>query len=164
MITALEAYTKAQKTVGNQFMIIGVVLLLLALLAHFVMTQTTFMNGFKIGSLICGLIILAGGLGYYKFSDTTHQKAIILKESSEAEFLITEENRMQKVAKDYPIYQAVFATFIIIGLVLIFLIKSSFWSGVGISIVILFIGVMVSEYFSKESIDEYLKFLTQNNF
>ncbi|MFK7948747.1 MAG: hypothetical protein AB8G11_14235 [Saprospiraceae bacterium] len=161
MIEVLELYTKAQKTVGSQFIIIGVCLLIIAGITWFGLPTTEFHNGLKVSSLTCGLLISIGGLVYFNFSQTTHDKIVKIHQESETKFIQTEQIRMTKVLKDYPIYQIVFATFIVIALLLIFVVNQPFWIGVACPIIGLFVGVLIVEYISKTSIDNYFLFLSK---
>lgn len=159
MIEALENYTIAQKAVGTRFILIGIILLIIAGVVWFGLETTDFHNGLKIGSLVCGIMILIGGISYFNFSQTTHEKIVKIHQGSESEFIQTEKERMAKVAKDYPIYQMVFLGFIVASLIVIFVINQPFWSGVACAVILQFVSVLIVEYISKSSIDLYNDFL-----
>ena len=118
----LELYISAQKNVAIQFIIIGAGLLILSAVLHFA-GKSDLSNGFKIGALVCGVLILAGGIAYRNTEDkllksqTSHQ-------NSEAEFQQAETERMKQVVKDYPIYQLAFCAFIIVSLLVIWLVRN----------------------------------------
>lgn len=156
LLEAFETYTTAQKTVGLHFILIGVCLFLIAIGSHFLLSNELG-NGLKIGALITGLMILAGGIGYRSFSENLFQKNANIHQQDPVQFKKVEVVRMEKVAQDYSRYQMVFGGFIIAALLVIFLVGKPFWTGVSYTVIILFIGVLISEYWSKFSIYAYLQ-------
>jgi glucan phosphoethanolaminetransferase (alkaline phosphatase superfamily) len=163
ILKSLESYTLAQKMVGTSFMIIGVILLLVAISLHIFTNQTTLSNGLKIGSLICGILILVGGFGYKNFSSKTQLKQIEVYKKSKKNFFEQEQVRMEKVEKDYPIYQIFFGAFIVFAVVIVLLTKRPFWHGIAFSVMILFTSVMIIEAFSHKSITDYAKKIIRNS-
>lgn len=155
ILKSLETYTVAQKMVGINFIITGIGLLIISAMCQFILSNSELTNGLKIGTLVCGIFILIGGVGYKNFSAKTEAKQIEIYNQSKTEFIDQENIRMEKVVKDYPIYQVAFGTFIILSILLVWLTNKPFWHGIAFSIMILFTAVMVIEAFSHKSITDY---------
>ena len=152
-----EIYIEAQKNVAIQFILIGVVLIVTALLLH-LWGKGELSAGLRIGALVCGCLILVGGIVYRNteanlLKSTTDQK-------SPAEFKQQETERMEKVVRDYPVYQFVFGGFIILSLLIVCFVKAPFWHGVAFSVISLFVLVMIAEAYSHQSIKTYFENLT----
>ncbi len=152
IIQGLEAYTSAQKAVGASFIFLGVFLLLLAGLVWFFAPAGQLTNGLKMGFLISGLLIGMGGFSYLNFSADVLHNGSQLYEKGKTEFVKSENERMQKVEKGYPVYQMVFAIFITLALAVIFFVNRPFWSGISFAVIILFTGIMIVEAYSHKSI------------
>ena len=153
-----EAYISAQKNVAIQFVAIGVGLILLALLLHY-FGKSSLSNGLKTGSLICGFFILVGGIAYNITENKLCQTQTILYQKSKVEFQEVETERMQKVVKGYPIYQIVGVGFIILSLMVILFVKQPFWNGVAFAVIIYWVGFLLVEAYSHQSIKVYFDFL-----
>lgn len=158
LLAHLETYINAQKSVGTQFILIGVLLLAMAVWPHF-SDVNPLTSGLKTGSLICGLLILIGGFGYRYTETTLLKKQTELFQRNQTEFMQVETERMAKVKKDYPVYQIVFGGFIILSLLLIWFVKNTYWHGIAFAILILMVGVMIVEAFSQRSINLYYESL-----
>lgn len=158
LLAHFETYINAQKSVGNQFILIGGLLLIVAAWSHF-SDVSTLTSGLKAGSLICGLLILIGGFGYRSTETTLLKKQTELFHQNQIEFKQVETERMAKVKKDYPIYQIVFGGFIILSVLMIWFVKNTYWHGVAFAILILMVGVMIVEAFSQRSINQYYESL-----
>lgn len=158
-LESLAMYTASQKTVAYGFIACGVVLLASALLVLLLNSAASpLWQGFKIGALIFGLLILAGGVGYLKFSGDTETKVASQYQVNAEQTLAEESTRMNKVVSDFPTYQMVFAVIVLIALALIVFAKP-FWSGVAFPVALLFILVLLIEAYSKTSIDEHTQFV-----
>lgn len=155
ILKSLETYTIAQKMVGISFVIVGLGLGSISAICHYMLTDTEVSNGLKIGSLICGIFILVGGFGYHNFSTKTALKQIEIHEKSEEIFLALETIRMEKVVKEYPIYQIVFGVFIIFSILIVWFTNKPFWIGIAFSVMLLFTSVLIIEAFSYKSISDY---------
>lgn len=160
LLQHLETYITAQKGVGMHFVLIGIGLLIIASLSHF-FGESPLANGLKIGALICGLLILIGGIGYRITEDRLLGKQTELFHNDMAEFQQVETERMVKVVKEYPVYQMVFGSFIILALLVVWFVKNPFWHGVAFAVIILCTCVMISEAFSQLSIRAYHDILTE---
>ena len=66
---------------------------------------------------------------------------------------------MQKVVKDYPIYQAVGAGLIVWALLVILFVKKPFWHGVAFAVIIYSVGFLLVEAYSHQSIKTYFDLL-----
>ena len=153
-----ETYIAAQKNVAIQFIIIGVGLLLLSILLQF-LGKGSLSNGLKIGALVCGLLIFIGGIAYHNTETKLLKTQTSLYQKSKIEFQQVETKRMQKVLKDYPIYQIVFGGFIILSLLVVFFVKNPFWHGVAFAVIIYNVAVLIVEAYSHQSIVQYYKSL-----
>ena len=151
-LTSLENYTASQKIVGLRFIYLGVGLFVLGGIAYFISLDETLTDGIVVSSIVGGLLILVGGIGYFNFSKKTHQTQAALYQKDRQAFVKVEQARMAQVVKDYPKYQVFFATFIVVGLVVVLLVPSTFWKGAAIPIIILFGVVMVIEMVSHKAI------------
>lgn len=158
LLTNLETYINAQKNVGTQFILIGILLMIVAAWSHFSDTSSL-TSGLKTGSFICSLFILIGGFGYRYTENTLLKNQTELFEKNQTEFKQVEMERMVKVKKDYPIYQIVFGSFIVLSLLLIWFVKKHYWHGVAFAIILLMLCVMIVEAFSQRSINQYYESL-----
>ena len=158
-IESLTIYTSSQKVVAAGFIAVGLVLILLAgtLMMQSILS-TQLWQGFKIGALSCGLLILAGGIGYLKFCDKTQVDLLAMYEKDQAVLVQAEKERMQKVVREYSVYQAVFAAIIVLCLLTI-LIGREFLMGVSFSVALLFLCVMLMEAHSKSSIIKHNNYI-----
>ena len=155
ILKSLEIYTIAQKVVGISFVIIGFGLGSIAVICHYMLETTELSNGLKIGALIGGVFILLGGFGYQNFSAKTALKQIEIHEKSKENFLAQETIRMEKVVKEYPIYQFVFGVFIMLSIGVVLFTKKPLWHGIAFSVMLLFTLVLIVEAFSYKSISNY---------
>ncbi len=159
IIQEFQAYIASQKAVGTQFILIGIGLLVIAILFHF-SGSSQLSSGLKIGAAICGLLIISGGVGYRTTETKLLRSQTALYQKNQSEFKKVETERMQKVVKDYPIYQIIFGSFIILSLLIVWVVKKPFWHGVAFSVMILFIAVIIVEGYSHKSIKSYFEYLT----
>lgn len=156
----LEIYITAQKNVAIQFIIIGVVLIVLAVLLY-LFGKETLSNGLKIGALICGCFILIGGIAYLNTENKLLKTQTELYQKSPTEFQQIETERMQKVTKDYLVYQIAFGSLIVLSLLVVWFVKNQYWHGIAFSVMLLFVAVMIVEAYSHSSIKAYFEFLTR---
>lgn len=160
-LQSLEAYTTAQKWVGYNFMILGIALLILAAIFAFFVAKSPMGSGMKWGSLITGIFIITGGIGYGSFNNKVHEEAKALYQKDKTEFVQFEHERMEKVDKGFLTYQITFAVFVLASLIVILFVNSPVAKGVSFAIALLFIGVMIIEGFSHKSISTYAEELRQ---
>ncbi len=156
-LESLTLYTASQKMVAYGFISIGIVLLL-ASLGIFILSPTNaaLWQGFKIGALVFGLMILLGGIGYLNFSGKVHNQIESEYQSNPATTLVAENERMNKVVSDYTIYQIAFSSIVFISLITILFAKP-FWTGFAFPAAFLFVSVLLVEAHSKYSIDNHMK-------
>jgi len=154
ILNQLEIYITAQKTIANYFMLLGVLLIILAVLFYFVGTNSLF-NGLKIGFLILGFISIVSGYAYRITEEKLLKKQIVLYHNYSSQFHRIERIRMEKVVKNFPVYQMVSIGIIIISLIVIFFDKNNFLHGILFSVIIYFLGNMIIEKVSKPYIDKY---------
>ena len=165
-IESLTIYTSSQKAVAAGFIAVGLVLILLAgtLMMQSILS-TQLWQGFRLGALGCGLLILAGGIGYLKFCDKTQADLLTMYEKDQAALVQVEKERMQKVVREYSVYQAVFAAIIVLSLLAI-LMGREFLMGVSFSVAFLFLCIMLMEAHSRGSIikhNNYIQSLSTEN-
>ena len=158
MLNYFETYITAQKAVGLHFILLGVGLLVIAIIAH-IMGSTTLATGLKTGALICGLMMIASGIGYRMTETKLLAKQTQLFEKDAANFQQIETERMAKVIKDYPMYQIVLIALIISALLIIWFTKNPYWHGISYAAIIMFVGFMMIEAFSQYSIKAYFQAL-----
>ena len=161
-IESLAIYTASQKLVATGFIAVGLVFIVLAGTLMLQSLSAPLWQGFKIGALACGLLILAGGIGYLKFCDKTQADLLTLYEQDQAALIHVEKARIQKVVGEYPVYQAVFALIIALSLLAI-LLGREFLMGLAFSVALLFLCVMLMEAHSRGSIikhNEYMQSLS----
>jgi len=157
-IESLAIYTSSQKLVAAGFIAVGLALILLAGTLMLQSLSTQLWQGFKIGALSCGLLILAGGIGYLKFCDKTQADLLAMYEKDQAALVEVEKERIQKVVKEYAVYQAVFAVIIALSL-LVILMGREFLMGISFSVAFLFLCIMLMEAHSKDSIIKHNKYM-----
>ena len=163
-IESLAIYTASQKLVATGFIAVGLVFIVLAGTLMLQSLSAPLWQGFKIGALACGLLILAGGIGYLKFCDKTQADLLTLYEQDQAALIHVEKERIQKVVREYALYQAVFAVIIVLSLLAI-LMGRDFLRGLAFSIALLFLCVMLMEAHSRGSIikhNEYMQSLSSD--
>jgi len=157
-IESLAIYTSSQKLVAAGFIAVGLALILLAGTLMLQSLSTQLWQGFKIGALSCGLLILAGGIGYLKFCDKTQADLLAMYEKDQAALVEVEKERIQKVVQEYAVYQAVFAVIIALSL-LVILMGREFLMGISFSVAFLFLCIMLMEAHSKDSIIKHNKYM-----
>ena len=146
-----EIYIAAQKNVALQFMLIGGILLSAAACFHF-FGKGDLSAGMRNGAAICGIFILVGGIAYLSTENKLLMSGKSSYEENQQEFQSQEKERMQKVIKDYPVYQFAFGGIIILSLLIVWFFDNPFWHGVSFSVILFSIGVMIIEAFSHQSI------------
>lgn len=155
ILQSLETYTVAQKGVGTNFAILGVVLIIIALVFFIFASKTPLTVGIKWGALFAGLMIIAGGLSYYNFSNKTYSESEAIYQKDVTEFVQYEHERMEKVDKGFLTYQLTFALFVLVALVVIVFVKAPVLKGISFAVAILFIGMLLIEALSHSSIKKY---------
>lgn len=155
IIESLDTYTSAQKYVGNNFIALGIILFCIAAVAWFVAPRTSLLSGLLWGAVICGILIIVGGLSYRSFCTKTQVQMTQTFEQDKNEFVQIEKQRMAKVVKEFPIYQYSFGACMVIALGVILFLNRPFVSGVSFAVLLMFLGVLIFEAFSKFSIDQY---------
>lgn len=154
MLEQLELYINAQKAIANYMLGLGIIMILLGVSLHFAGTNPLF-HGLKIGCLVLGLFSAVSGYSYRITGEKMLERQSDVYRENPAEFKAIEKNRMGKVVKNFPIIQVVFVVLIIVSLVMVLIIKSSFINGLILSVVILLVGNIFIEKVSKASIDTY---------
>lgn len=161
ILNSLEAYAHAQKWVGINFIILGSILLVLSGIFAFFVAKSPMAAGMKWGALAAGLFIIVGGISYLNFNKKTYNEGEALYQKNIAEFVQYEHERMEKVEKGFIIYQLVFAAFVLASLVMILFVKAPVLKGVACAVALLFIGQLIIEGFSHQSISKYTNELRQ---
>lgn len=158
-LSQFQIYIDAQKAVGIQFILVGAGIVIVSALAHF-LGSSELTSGLKVGALAAGLFISISGYAYRETEIKLLHSQTLLFNKDHIAFRLTETKRMEKVLKDYPIYQIVFGSFIVIALIFILSTTYSFWCGIALSIILLSTGVMIVEAYSHHSIKHYYTYLS----
>ncbi len=161
LLQSLETYASAQKWVGVNFIILGSILLILAGVFAFFIAKSPMASGIKWGALACGILIIVGGFSYINFNEKTKQESTAIYEKNATDFVQYEHERMEKVDKGFIVYQITFAAFVLAALIVIVFVKSPVLKGVAFAVAILFLGQLIIEGFSHQSITEYTQELRQ---
>ena len=149
-------YFTGEKQESLLFLIVGIVAVMLAVVFwFFIKSNPNFFKGAAIPLLAIGLIQMV--VGYSVYSRTDKQKAdIAYNIGMEPVNYVkqTEIPRMKTVMKNFVIYRWIEITFIIAGLVLIFLFRSnpdrSFWFGFGVTLAIQAAIMLGADYFAEK--------------
>ena len=155
ILQSLEAYTSAQKWVGINFIVLGVILLILGGVFALFVAKSPMATGMKWGALAAGVLIIVGGFSYLNFNEKTKQESTAIYQKDRTEFVQHEHERMEKVDKGFILYQITFAAFVLAALIVIVFVKAPVLKGVAFAVAILFIGQLIVEGFSHQSITEY---------
>lgn len=159
MLSSFEVYITAQKNVAYQFMFLGAALITLALLFHF-FGKGELSQGLRTGALICGGLILVGGLGYLNTENKLFESQKALYQEDSEKFISVETTRMAKVLKDYPAYQYVTGSIIILSVLILWFGHKAFWHGIAFSVIIFSVAFLMVEAFSHQSIKTYYEQLS----
>lgn len=149
-------YFTGEKQESLLFLIVGIVAVLLAVVCwFFIKSNPNFFKGAAIPLLAIGLIQIV--VGYSVYSRTDKQKADIAYNTgmdSVNYVKQTELPRMNTVMKNFVIYRWVEISFIITGLVLIFLYRTNtgktFWYGFGIALAMQAVMMLGADYFAEK--------------
>ena len=156
---SLTTYALSQKYVATAFLVLGGVLFASSVAVHRLSDPSPFLQGFKVGALVCGVLIALGGAGYMVSNNMTHDRLAVAYESNPNEFVGAEQERMAKVVQDFPIYQYVGAAMILAALAIIVFANRPYWSGVAFSVAFLCLGFMFVEFISHASIVRHHDFM-----
>lgn len=155
----LETYVAAQKTIALYFAFVGVVILILGLCIQFA-SSTPFSTGLKVSALLCGIGMITIGIVYRKTEAKLLEKQSELFQKDPTAFKEVETERMAKVVKNYPLYQIIPLALIAASFLFIWIIPPPFWKGMAFIFILMLIGFLIVEVFSKDSIYAYYKKLT----
>ena len=161
LLQSIEDYTKAQRGVGLNFMILGLILIMMSIFVTLVVTKSPLATGLKWGTVVTGFLIIIGGFSYRIYSENMKNRAIEVYKESPVKFLNSEHKRMQTAVKAYNYYQLGFALFIVAALIVILFSGSQVAKGASFAVALLHIGVMIVEGFSHYSILKYAHILGQ---
>ena len=156
-------YFIAEKQESLLFLIIGIAAIILALVFFFfIKTNPSFFKGAAMPLLAIGLIQCV--VGYTVYARTDKQKMDIAYNIGVEPASYTKQvelPRMKTVMKSFVIYRWVEITFIITGLVLIFLFRSNpdktFWYGLGITLAIQATLMLGADFFAEQRGGVYTK-------
>ena len=160
-LQSLETYASSQKWVAINFIILGLILLLLAGVFAFFVAKSPMATGMKWGSLVTGVLIIIGGISYYNFNEKTKRNSESIYQKDVSEFIQSEHERMEKVDSGFLTYQLTFAAFVVLALIIILFINSPLLKGIAFAVAIHFVGIMMIEGFSHKSISDYANLLRQ---
>jgi hypothetical protein len=162
MLEQLDIYISAQKTIANYMLAFGLIMVLGAILIHFTATYSL-LYGLKIGLLLFGLFSLIAGYSYKLTEDKLLKTQTAIYQANADEFNKNENERMQKVVKNFPVIQFVFVVLIIAALVVNLLLDKPFVNGILFALVVFLVGNMIIESISKQSISTYFEQISRIN-
>jgi hypothetical protein len=151
-----EIYIAAQKTTGMQFIVFGVLLLIVAILLHFSQLNPI-IQGLRNGFFVISILLMASGIGFTLNQNKLLKTKAEIYQTDKLEFKQQEVERMQEVNKSVPrIIQGLSIALIALFLALIFFINPLFWRGVTFSVAIYLLGLLIIESLSYLSVKNYL--------
>lgn len=162
-LSFIHKYFVAEKQESLQFLIVGILALILAVIFFFfVKSHPAFYKGAAWPLLIVGLIQIAVGYSVYSRSDQQRIDVSYKMGLEPAVFIKQEEGpRMKKVMLNFVYYRYVEMALAIAGLILIFLFRSrpekEFWLGLGITLAIQALLMLGADYFAEKRGGEYVK-------
>lgn len=149
-------YFIAEKQESLLFIIVGIIAILLAAVFwFFIKGSPSFYKGLAVPLIVLGSLQTIVGFNIYTRTDN-QKKDIAYNMGIEPVSFVknTELPRMKKVMKSFSIYRSMEITFIIAGLVLIFLFRvnpdRSFWYGLGIALAIQGAFMLGADYFAEK--------------
>ena len=156
-------YFIAEKQESLLFLIIGIVAILLAIIFwFFIKTNPSFFKGAAIPLLAIGLIQAVVGYTVHDRSDKQAKSIAYTMGIEPVSFTKQVElPRMKTVMKNFTIYRWVEVTFILTGLILIFLFRTNpdktFWYGLGMALAIQAVLMLGADYFAEKRGGVYTK-------
>jgi hypothetical protein len=160
----IEKYFFAEKQIGLLFIVIGALALVLAIV-FFLLLKTNFYKGAAVPLLVIGLVQLAVGFTVYRRSDADRKTMVYSYDMDPSRIRNEELPRMQKVMKNFTIIKWVEIIFIAAGLFLIYYYRfnteKAFWFGVGLTLTIQSILMLVADFSAEKRGRIYTAGLTQ---
>jgi len=157
IIKHFEIYIAAQKATGMQFVIFGVLLLIVAILLHFNQLNPI-IQGLRNGFYVISIVLITSGVGFSLNQNKLLQTKTETYQTNKNEFKLQEIDRMQQVNNSVPkIIASLTIALIVLLLALMFFIHAPFWKGVTFSVCIYLLGLLTLESISFLSIKNYLK-------
>lgn len=159
IIKHFEIYIAAQKATGMQFVIFGVLLLIVAILLHFNQLNPI-TQGLRNGFYVISIVLITSGVGFSLNQNKLLQTKTETYQTNKNEFKLQEIDRMQQVNNSVPkIIASLTIAIIVLLLALMFFIHAPFWKGVTFSVSIYLLGLLILESISFLSIKNYLESL-----
>lgn len=154
-----EIYIAAQKATGMQFIVFGVLLLVVAVLLHFSQLNPI-TQGLRNGFFVISILLIASGVGFILNQNKLLKTKTDTYQIDKQEFKQQEIDRMEQVNTNVPkIIFSLSVVLILLILALMFFIHSPLWKGVSFSVAVYLLGLLILESISFLSIKNYLESL-----
>jgi uncharacterized membrane protein len=158
--TDIEKYFNAEKSESLLFMLIGIAAVITAI-GFFIFLKTNFYKGAAISLLLIGLLLGIVGFTVYKRSDADRVRNVYAYDLNPAELRDKEIPRMKTVMNNFVIYRWVEIVLALTGIVLFFYFKDNtdkiFWKGFGLTLTIMVLTALTTDYFAEKRGGVYLK-------
>lgn len=159
----LITYFTGEKIEGLLFLILGSGTIFIALW-FFLKGKDSFLTGMAYPFMLIALIQIAVGSTIYFRTDRQASALIQQIDRSNEAFFKEEVKRMETVINGFKTYKWIEGAFIVIGLGLFFILKErSFWSGVGLGVIIQGSIMMTFDVFAERRGEVYLLELKTEN-
>lgn len=160
IIKHFEVYISAQKATGMQFIVFGILLMVAAILLHFNQLNPI-TQGMRNGFLFISILLMASGTGFIMNQKKLFETKTETYQTNQVAFEKQEIERMQDVNKSVPrIVVGLSIVLVIVILAMALFVSQPFWKGVGFSILIYLLGLLILESISYLSVKQYLESLT----
>jgi len=159
LLSHLEVYINAQKSVGFNAFVFSAGMIIAAVLLHFYGSSQLAL-GLRNGTFIIGMLLIAMGVGLRISQEKILQEKKSLYQQDQAAFAESETERMTKVKNNYPRGQMIMSGLVVLSLIAFLILKSDMWQGVCLSFTIFFVGNVIIEAFSYLAILAYYNQLT----
>jgi hypothetical protein len=156
----IEKYFIAEKQENLLFVFIGIAGVITALV-FFIFLKTGFYKGASIPLFVIGLLLGIVGYTVYKRSDTDRKRNVYAYDMNPSELKEKEIPRMKAVMKSFVVYRysEIFLLFTGIALYIYFIrdFKHDFWRGLGLSLAVMSLLVLIADYFAEKRGKAYNK-------
>lgn len=160
----IEKYFLAEKHEGLLFLVIGIIAIVLSLIFYSYL-KTNFYKGAAIPLLVIGLVQSIVGYTVYARSDEQRISNVYAYDMDPGRLKMQELPRMKTVNRSFSIYKWIEFIFLLAGVSIIFLCRTnpdrSLWYGLGITLTIQAVLMLVADYFAAQRAGEYTSLLEE---
>jgi len=158
----IEKYFLAEKHESLIFLVVGVIAIVLSLIFYSYL-KTNFYKGIAIPLLVIGIVEAVVGYTVYTRSDEQRVTNVYAYDMDPGKLKAQELPRMKTVNKNFIIYRWIEIIFLLSGIALIFLHRANpdkaFWFGLGITLAIQALLMLVADYFAEQRAGAYTSLL-----